>query len=185
MLFSLTVFSFAILQLSKPSGSCSSIKRRRPAAATARIQRRRHCARPDCSLLPDTSFFDQLPWISQVESPPECVDIWNIADLSLLPDTLELYPESGIGPVRSRKSSLRSSLADPTTHYHHSSSPFTLPQSVLDRIEQNPRTPPPSVKFNPMNVTFRDLMPVFHPDEKFERSPQVPRWTRPSSPTRS
>ncbi|KAI0094034.1 hypothetical protein BDY19DRAFT_294147 [Irpex rosettiformis] len=172
-------------KLSKSAGTCNTIKRRRTTTNTIRTSRRRHCSRADCSPALTSSIFDHLPWISQVESPPERVDVWNIADLSLLPDSLEKQLGSGVGPVRRRKTSLRSSLSDATTHPHRSSSPLLLPQPVLDRMGPDPRTPPPSTTLNPMEVTFRNLMPVFpSQDKELALSPRIPAWSLPSSPIR-
>ncbi|KAI0705797.1 hypothetical protein BC835DRAFT_1445206 [Cytidiella melzeri] len=169
-------------RLSKPSAPCSSTKRRRTTAATTRTLRRRHCTRPDTSLALQSSVFDQLPWISQVELPPKRIDVWDIADLSLLPD--DLHPDAGVGPVRRRKTSLRSSHSEPAAHHHPSLAPLPFPQAVLARMEQDPHTPPPTVRLNPMEVTFRNLMPVFSSDgEEFAASPRIPAWSRPSSPT--
>ncbi|KAI0811256.1 hypothetical protein BC629DRAFT_1589983 [Irpex lacteus] len=170
-------------KLSKSSGTCNSTKRRRTSTASTRTSRRRHCVRSDCSPSLTSSIFDQLPWISQVEFPPERVDVWDIADLSLLPDSPKQQSESGVGPVRRRKTSLRSCHSGTATPPRRSSPP--LPRSVLDRIELDPRTPPPRMPFDPKEVTFRHLMPVFHSGEEgLTPSPRIPNWSRPSSPTR-
>ena len=176
--------TLVVFQLSKSSGNCSSNKRRRTSATTVRASRRRQCTRSECSPTLTSSIFDQLPWISQVEIPPERVNVWDIADLSLIPDTSEKQPESGIGPVRRRKTSLLS-RSDTAAHPHRSSSPLPLPQSILDRLEQDPRTPPPRVPFNPKEVKFRNLMPVVpSQDGGLAPSPRILAWSRPSSPIR-
>lgn len=182
------------LQLSKPSGSCSTTKRRRTVATTSRTSRRRHCTRADCTLGYGSPAFDQLPWISQVESAPERVDAWDIADLSLLPDAQmpHLLSDSGIGPVRRRKTSLHSlhsESSSPSAVHHPSRShppslSLPLPFPVMDREGLDPRTPPPTVKFNPHEVTFLNLMPVLPSNGvDYPPSPKFPAWTRPSSPS--
>jgi len=170
--------------LSKSSGTCSSTKRRRIAATNTRTSRRRHNTRSDCSFPLNSSVFDQLPWISQVESAPERVDVWDIADLSLLPDALDCHSNSGVGPVRRRKTSLRSSHSESAVPHLRSSPPLPLLFPALDRMDQDPRTPPPSVRFNPLEATFLNLMPVL-PSNGVEgrASPRVPAWSRPSSPS--
>ncbi|KAI0341590.1 hypothetical protein BDW22DRAFT_252779 [Trametopsis cervina] len=171
-------------QLSKSSGNCSSTKRRRIASSNTRTLRRRHCTRSDCISL-TSSVFDQLPWIHQVESAPEHVDAWDIADLSLLPDALDLHSDSGVGPVRRRKTSLRSSQLESAAHHHHPSSQLSIPPPMFARMALDPRTPPPSGKFNPMEVNFVNLMPVLPSNcEDDDASPRFPTWTRPSTPTR-
>ncbi|KAJ3533845.1 hypothetical protein NM688_g7227 [Phlebia brevispora] len=173
--------------LSKASTPCSSTKRRRTHPTTSRTTRRRHCARPDCVVTYANGLhaFDQLPWISQIESEsPETVDAWNVADLSLLPDP----PSSGIGPVRNRRtSSSRSGVKPlggiPDEMFASSTGPVSsglrsrrelLPLQLLpaaDNDALNPRTPPPNGTFNPYEVTFRNLMPAFPPNRDECRTP--------------
>ncbi|PSR71171.1 hypothetical protein PHLCEN_2v13017, partial [Hermanssonia centrifuga] len=127
--------------------------------------------------------FDQLPWISQIESePPSTLDLWDIADLSLLPDP----PSSGVGPVRNRRSfaTLRSGVnpfggslageAQPagsiTSQQQQPlrSRPSPLHLQLLPAVDRqvlDPRTPPPSMTFNPMEVAFQGLMPAFPPND--------------------
>lgn len=170
-------------QLSKASASCSPTKRRRTHTTASRTSRRRHCLRSDCVVNYNHQVFDQLPWISQIESePPSTLDLWDIADLSLLPDP----PSSGVGPVRNRRSSatLRSGVnpfgaslageAQPAGSItSQQQQPLRSRRSPLhlqllppvDRQVLDPRTPPPSMTFNPMEVAFQGLMPAFPPND--------------------
>lgn len=97
--------------------------------------------------------FDQLPWISALDQSPEFTNPWDIADLSLLP------PSGLLGPVRRRKSSLRSSPMDDPE-----SSPPLLPSHLplsTDDLPSRPTTPEPShPSLLPSAVLFRNLMPV-------------------------
>lgn len=94
--------------------------------------------------------FDQLPWISAMETTPELTNPWDIADLSLL-------PESGLGPVRRRKTSLRSNPMDAPE-----SSPLQYPLQLNDDdLPSRPTTPKSShPSLLPSAVLFRNLMPV-------------------------
>ncbi|CAL1704572.1 unnamed protein product [Somion occarium] len=93
----------------KASSSCNTPQKRRTQSGATRNARRRHCARFDCAAFANGgSIFDQLAWIPQLHQEPERVDVWDIADLSLLPIEPFHHRASGVGPVRSRKLSLRS-----------------------------------------------------------------------------
>ncbi|KIM49476.1 hypothetical protein M413DRAFT_21692 [Hebeloma cylindrosporum] len=100
--------------------------------------------------------FDDLPWISSLDVSPDLLNPWDIADLSLIPDS-DLRSSPGPGPVRRRKSSLRSS---PINSTKPSSSPGSaLP--IRDTSLLSPSsvsTPPP--RFIPSRVLFHNLMPV-------------------------
>ncbi|KJA27505.1 hypothetical protein HYPSUDRAFT_52001 [Hypholoma sublateritium FD-334 SS-4] len=87
--------------------------------------------------------FDSLPWISTLDAPPELLNPWDIADLSLIADAALCAPP-GPGPVRRRKTSLRSCPITPTKPRE------TSAQSV---------STPPS-RFIPSRVLFHNLMPV-------------------------
>ena len=87
--------------------------------------------------------FDDLPWLSTLESAPEHTNPWDIADLSLIPDT----PSSASGPIRRRKTSLRS---NPIASDH---SPALLLRDTLP-------LPTPRSRFLPERVLFHNLMPV-------------------------
>ncbi|KIP09565.1 hypothetical protein PHLGIDRAFT_126160 [Phlebiopsis gigantea 11061_1 CR5-6] len=185
--------------LSKAPPSCSSAKRRRPHNTTSRSSRRR-LARPDCSAAFGPSFFDSLPWISQVECAPERVDVWDVADLSLLPDEpLHQPPSSGVGPVRRRRTSTRSAVAPslggpvenalqasrstprtPLREYLQEPLPIRL-LPAADRDVLDPRTPSPTHRFDPHTVVFHHLMPLLpSSDPSLLPSPRGPAWTRPT-----
>jgi hypothetical protein len=144
-------------------------KRRAPSRLLARsTRRRRHAQRVDCPLdaFGRPSIFDQLPWISALEMPrPINCDI---ADLSQLPvnEDPAIFSDTmpASGPVRRRKTSLRS---NPLRSGHESppSEPLFRQHPQIHRPTDPfpgcPRTPPPHVPFDPSNVTFHNLMPVF------------------------
>ena len=127
------------MQLS--SNSCITTKRRKASSkpSSSRSSRRRQTHFPRQSTCPFFStphvpVFDSLPWVSNLDVPPERLSPWDIADLSLLPvsddeptlggprlgpdyarmhthddsgsDEERLVP--GVGPIRRRKTSLRS-----------------------------------------------------------------------------
>ena len=152
------------------SSSCApSNKKRRTQPAASRTTRRRRSSRFDRPTpFPGSgSIFDQLAWIPQLNEEPEHIDVWDIADLSLLSEAAQ---PSSVGPVRSRKSSLRSDppYSSPLTQDGSSnrSSPFQ-PSSVpaptfplFGRDHVDPRTPPPRETFTPENVQFLGLMPA-------------------------
>ncbi|PIL24040.1 hypothetical protein GSI_13791 [Ganoderma sinense ZZ0214-1] len=155
---------------SKPP--CSPTKRRRALNRNLpRSTRHRHCARSDCCIntfsRPLTSF-DDLPWISALSIEPDSANPWDIADLSLL-DTSE-KESSGPGPVRRRKTSLRSNpLAQPRSKEEEDSWSVPLPFiRMYDFADPAPRTPPPKRRFSPSDVVFHDLHPVL-PSEATEQ----------------
>ncbi|TFK27363.1 hypothetical protein FA15DRAFT_701970 [Coprinopsis marcescibilis] len=120
--------------------------RRRKAVGSHSLRRRRGLPRLERQPHP----FDQLPWISALNAAPQLSNPWDIADLSLVPEPCSEpeAPTSGPGPVRRRKSSLRSSpLDDPETR------PLPL------QIHPLPATPTPT-PFLPSKILFRNLMPV-------------------------
>ncbi|PPQ65319.1 hypothetical protein CVT24_011446 [Panaeolus cyanescens] len=86
--------------------------------------------------------FDDLPWRSTLDESPQFINPSDIADLSLI---------SNSGPIRTRKSSLRSTpLSSPPP-----TSPITpCDTSYLSRF----LTPPPRII--PSRVLFKNLMPV-------------------------
>ncbi|KAI1795825.1 hypothetical protein LXA43DRAFT_689296 [Ganoderma leucocontextum] len=151
---------------SKPS--CSPTKRRRGLTRNlSRSTRHRHCARSDCCIntfsRPLTSF-DDLPWISALSIEPDSANPWDIADLSLL-DTSE-EESTGPGPIRRRKTSLRSNpLAPPPSKDEEDSFRVPLPFFRLhDFTDTAPQTPPPRHRFIPSDVAFHDLRPVLPSD---------------------
>ena len=114
----------------------------------------------------DPSAFDRLSWISHLQDTPHCVDIWDIADLSLLPiEQSPLNLSSGVGPVRSRKSSLRS---DPMAsapgpgqqdRVNRRTQPIPL-LPLLDRELLDPRTPSPFERSDSEGLQFHELLPA-------------------------
>ena len=139
-------------QLSKPP--CSPTKRRRGVSRNlSRSARNRHCARSDCCInticRPLTSL-DDLPWISALTIEPDSTNPWDIADLSLL--------DHSLGPVRRRKTSLRSNPMDDPDSSPLLPSQLPLP---VDDLPSRPTTPEPShPSLLPSAVLFRNLMPV-------------------------
>ncbi|KAF7322877.1 hypothetical protein HMN09_00067100 [Mycena chlorophos] len=119
------------------TSSCSTSPRRRHSA------RRRHCTQTDCCPIrvsdrpSDCHPFDRLPWISALDATPDASSAADIADLSQLVIDEPEHASAGAGPIRRRKTSLRS---NPLAH------------------DPNPHTPPPH---NHTRVEFRNLLPVF------------------------
>jgi hypothetical protein len=152
------------IQLS-PSQS-SPKPRQKPTSRSPR--RRRPLARVDCQLESPPHFFDQLPWISALEAIPDSTSPWDIADLSQIPDPFPRpVPASSPGPVRRRKSSLRSNpLAlppAPTPSSQFQDDLYWAPGSTLpfcDAPIACTQTPPP--RFTPSRVLFHNLMPVYN-----------------------
>ncbi|KAF5324828.1 hypothetical protein D9611_004256 [Ephemerocybe angulata] len=146
--------------------TCSSPSRRR----TRPAPRRR---RPQIRAERGPHAFDQLPWLSALEAAPEHTSPWDIADLSLLP----AESEDGPGPVRRRKTSLRSNpMAAPCSPQSLPlpPSPSPAPLSPLDTNSQflfpcapspSPSPATPLARFNPSRILFRNLMPVSHCDD--------------------
>ncbi|KAJ6496560.1 hypothetical protein C8R47DRAFT_344382 [Mycena vitilis] len=136
-----------ILLDTRRSPICSPPHRRR----TVRPRRRRYCARAECPIESALHPFDRLPWISAMDTMPDAFDLADIADLSQLdvddppPDCAALPP--GSGPIRRRKTSLRSNPLGPKSHNLH---------------ETTPHTPPPHI--NHSRINFHNLMPVFSCD---------------------
>ncbi|KAI0079880.1 hypothetical protein K474DRAFT_1591009 [Panus rudis PR-1116 ss-1] len=167
-------------QLPKTAVTCTPAKRRRVVHNTARTARRRQSARHECPFpyADGANVFDKLSWISQLHEETDCLNPWDIADLSQLPiEQPDFHRSSGIGPVRSRKSSLRSdplSYGTPdlqdigfTPLPQRSASPEPSPPvfPLFDREALDPRTPPPRDTFNPEDVSFFNLKPVLPMDD--------------------
>ncbi|KAJ3896583.1 hypothetical protein GG344DRAFT_72154 [Lentinula edodes] len=143
-------------------------------------QRRRHCVRVDCpvqSVLSSSSShpFDDLSWISAMDSSPEDYGLSDIADLSELPIPTSVVEEvgSGAGPVRRRKTSLHRTsplrvASGPSTHSTHHPS-ILRNRHVLAQSTPRPRLPR-------SRIAFHDLMPLFTCDLHKYRS------SNPSSP---
>jgi hypothetical protein len=96
-----------------------------------------------------------------MESSPEQLNTWDMADLSQLP--ADEFPDdvsgaSGPGPVRRRKTSLR---ANPFASGPDSSLPRLRMQAFnAADMPLSPHTPT-SQTFNPFEIHFHDLLPVF------------------------
>jgi len=156
-----------------PLCSSTNPKRRRPHIRGP--IRHRHCKLPDCPVVRDgLSVFDQLPWIPMVDQSPT-VDPWDIADLSQLTFERSNRPAKTTGPIRSRKSSLRSApfpsdimpgvVSPPElSSLLPSDSPLLeLPFARARRLsfgDDRPSTPPPRTPVCLSEVDFRNLMPV-------------------------
>ncbi|KAH9946074.1 uncharacterized protein BXZ73DRAFT_72926 [Epithele typhae] len=161
--------------LSKPP--CSTTKRRRNVSRNlSRTPRHRHCTRADCciSIRGSPSPFDDLPWISALSLDPDPYNLADIADLSLIDTVMdeETVPSVGPGPVRRRKTSLRS---DPLARKDDEPSTpvraFPFARRALFQFDQVPQTPPLRAPYEPSEVTFRDLRPVFPYDDEVRTSP--------------
>ncbi|KAJ7774701.1 hypothetical protein B0H16DRAFT_1361784 [Mycena metata] len=120
---------------------CSTPHRRR----TARPRRRRHCARSECPIESALHPFDRLPWISAMDAIPDAFDLADIADLSqLVVDEPSPAVPPTAGPIRRRKTSLRSNPLAPKLHNNlHETTPHT-----------------PLSHYNPSRITFHNLMPL-------------------------
>ncbi|KAF8911170.1 hypothetical protein CPB84DRAFT_1842416 [Gymnopilus junonius] len=136
------------------SQTCTSSSRRRSKATSHSTRRRRLAPRIPC---PPSHSFDDLPWISTLDAAPELLNPWDIADLSLIP--LDDSPSSGPGPVRRRKTSLRSSpVASSKSHPPISpGSPLPIRDTSL---LSTPSVSTPRSRFLPSRVLFHNLMPV-------------------------
>ena len=147
------MFSFSSgfhIQLICPQPTISP--QRRPKSSPQSVRRRRPTR--ECRVTPQPHAFDDLPWIASLETSPDITNPWDIADLSLLPvPPLSELPASGLGPVRRRKTSLRSSpLASSKSTSH-------LPIRDTSLLP-SPSQPTPRSRFTPSRVLFQNLMPV-------------------------
>ncbi|KAH9843036.1 uncharacterized protein C8Q71DRAFT_232755 [Rhodofomes roseus] len=159
-------------QASKPTPSCSSVNNKRRRNVTfnsVRSPRRRHCLRTECPVSPlaGPEFFDHIPWISQLDRTPESTLPMDIADLPMpMGDYMRTTPPCS-GPVRTRKSSLRSNpLAHPPGRSPDYAPPdlLELPVYALlpsDRLPSTPRTPIREA-FVPSDVRFFGLRPALN-----------------------
>ncbi|KAF7295036.1 hypothetical protein MIND_01041800 [Mycena indigotica] len=106
--------------------------------------RRRHCNRTDCPTWTSSDHpFDRLPWISAMDVAPDPANMADIADLSQL-TVDDDHVSTGAGPIRRRKTSLRS---NPLAHDSH------------------PHTPHPHN--HNCRVEFHNLMPVLSCERPF------------------
>ncbi|EAU88075.2 hypothetical protein CC1G_11498 [Coprinopsis cinerea okayama7 len=125
--------------------------RRRPKVGSHALRRRRGNVRHERHAHP----FDSLPWISALETSPKHIHPCDIADLSLIPDS-DSVPNPGPGPVRRRKTSLRSSPLDDPESPPPSGVPLPLPQRDTPTLPVTPKSKPSL----PSRILFRNLMPV-------------------------
>ncbi|KAF5386919.1 hypothetical protein D9615_001923 [Tricholomella constricta] len=160
--------------------SCTPFPRRRSKPYPTPLHRRRPSSRSSCHPEPaPIHAFDQLPWITALDAaPPDHFDIWDIADLSQLPDP----PTSNCSNpalVRRRKTSPRATELIPSSPLLHLTSSLSerrsntplcdtsVPSPAPVRVDTSrPHTPRP--RFNPSRVLFHHLMPVLrdpHNDE--------------------
>ncbi|KAL4077169.1 hypothetical protein V8B97DRAFT_2004053 [Scleroderma yunnanense] len=172
---------YIALNSKSPTPCSGSLKRRGTARVSRTARRRLHLPRIDYSLdvFRRPTIFDQLPWIATLDVPQN--QGWDIADLSQIPlkDDFFSFPHSApaSGPVRHRKTSLRSNpLASATPTDPGADSPSLQP-FPFHRSPICPKTPPPHVPFDPSRVTFYNLMPVF----PHGANPDVPFLTPPDS----
>ncbi|KAH8117370.1 hypothetical protein DFH11DRAFT_1687390 [Phellopilus nigrolimitatus] len=163
-----------------PPPSCSTTKRRRTPHLSRTATRARHCRHPDCGIIRgDPAIFDQQPaWFSVLnqEPTPDLLQPWSFADLSLLPEEKHGSVGSGAGPIRSRKSSLRSApFPTDVSSITPELTPSLSPQTPLSEIpfcsdgissmnDDVLKTPPPRVSLLSVNAGFHNLMPVAFAD---------------------
>jgi len=147
--------SLAGLQVPKPC-SCNITRKRRCPPADSRSSRRPR--RQDCPLgnSPHGSgVFDRLPWVSILDAPTPQQNPWDIADLSQLPID---EPSLPLGPIRRRKTSLRSVPFPLTPSSSPASySPVSFPS--LEYASRDPRTPPRETE-PPSAIRFQGLLPA-------------------------
>ncbi|KAF8162889.1 hypothetical protein B0H34DRAFT_298981 [Crassisporium funariophilum] len=141
---------------------CAPSSRRRPRAAAQSTRRRRLSPRAERIPTAPSHAFDELPWISSLESASDMLNPWDIADLSLIPDSsLTDLSASGPGPVRRRKTSLRSNPVASSTKNNSPGSHFPIRDTSL---LASPSVPTPRSRFTPSRVLFQNLMPVLSCD---------------------
>ncbi|KAF9036607.1 hypothetical protein BJ165DRAFT_586536 [Panaeolus papilionaceus] len=141
---------------SEPSSLLPSASVDRPTKSASQSSRRRRLSpRRVLPYATTPHAFDDLPWRSTLDESPQLVNPWDIADLSLI----ECSDESpnNLGPVRRRKTSLRSTpLAPPPSKL--SPTPI-FPNTARDTSYLSRfLTPPPRII--PSRVLFKNLMPV-------------------------
>lgn len=141
-------------QVSKSSTCNTSRKRRYPITGSRSPRRPR---RQDCPLgfnPHGSSVFDHLPWISILDAPAPQANPWDVADLSQLPIDGRSLP---LGPIRRRKTSLRSVPFPPTPSSSPSYSSVRFPS--LEYASREPRTPPREIE-PPSAIRFQGLLPA-------------------------
>lgn len=138
-------------RMTPPSATSPSHPRRRLKSNSHHTNRPRASPRRNFRVNAPDHAFDQLPWISTLQTAPDLTNPWDIADLSLIPDLDSADLPSGLGPVRRRKSSLRSNPMDV------SPTPESLPIRDTSPLLS---VPTPRSHFIPSRVLFHNLMPV-------------------------
>ncbi|KAF9652853.1 hypothetical protein BDM02DRAFT_2367450 [Thelephora ganbajun] len=137
------------------SCSCNTSRKRRCQPIGSRSSRRPR--RQDCPLRfnpHDSSVFDHLPWVSILDAPAPRTNSWDIVDLSQLPvDERSLL----LGPIRRRKTSIRSVPFPPTPSSSPSSSSVPFPSSGY--ASRDARTPPREIE-PPSTIRFQGLLPA-------------------------
>ncbi|CDO69527.1 hypothetical protein BN946_scf184785.g32 [Trametes cinnabarina] len=155
-------------KLSKPQPApCSPTKRRRGLNSNlSRSTRRRHGPRSEYCIntFPRAyTSFDDIPWISALTIEPDPTDPWDIADLSMLKADWDQLAD-GPGPVRRRKTSLRSDPLAATAPRNEPPSPVPFPFIHQDGV---PQTPAPRYLADSSEIIFRDLHPIFPVDVEY------------------
>jgi hypothetical protein len=152
------------------SAPCSTNTRRNTAFRDTQHHHhhRRHCLRSDCQFgSVGTSIFDQLPWISALDQPQESLS--DIADLSqVATNKRSEIPMSG--PIRRRRSSLRSNPLATT----EDARTLTLPFPRREVLPSNPSTPRSRSRERSSRVRFQHLMPVLRSVNCRESNPPLP-----------
>jgi len=122
---------------------CTPPRRRRSVGP----HRRRHCVCADCHIESALHTFDRLPWISVMDAPSHhnLADIADLSQLAVDDFRIESAPAAA-GPIRRRKTSLRSNPLAPSSTLH----------------EISPHTP--ISHNNHSRIHFDNLMPVFSCD---------------------
>ena len=180
---------------SSPTPQCTSNRRRRSAYTTRSVGRSRHCRLTDCSIVcSGPAAFDRIPWISMLEESPEddCLVPPCLGDKYSRPFERDCSVPPSPGPIRSRKSSLRSApfptdLAQLATPELVPSTSFDSPLTELPYSLDSPlptdddvlKTPPMRASVLPVDAGFHNLMPLafadVHADENWwQREPASP-----------
>ncbi|EIN07444.1 hypothetical protein PUNSTDRAFT_127145 [Punctularia strigosozonata HHB-11173 SS5] len=148
------------LSLPCPSSPCTPAptRRRRPTHSIRHSRRRRpqpacpahHAPAHDCFLVKSTTIdsFDRLPWISMLDAPSALGDLSQIADAPATPG----------GPVRRRKTSLRSSPMAADLSELAAPDAASAPDSALAAPAH--RRTPHRPALDPLHTQFRALMPI-------------------------
>jgi hypothetical protein len=106
-----------------------------------------------------------------MESSPDQLNTWDMADLSQLP--AEEFPAEapdvcGPGPVRRRKTSQRTNplASSPEPPSDCAAMRMRMQSLTAAHIPSSPRTPISQI-FNPSDIHFHELLPVFPSRDSF------------------